>query len=191
MVAIANQGRRLDHENTLTNAAAAVFAISTSDFHDVTSGSDGGHSATKGYDEVTGLGTPQANLVAQGLLGVTAAQQTYTTIAASTATNCDRPPSPTRSTSQDPTIRSSMLIVGVAFTQTQGNNLGKHARAGGFAVRPAAGSLSASGGLATPPGIAASGGALTAAAAPRGDTGRPRRMNPMLLIQPRAAPARA
>ena len=85
LVAIANQGRVINHENTLTNAAAAVFTLSANDFHDVTSGSDGGHSAGKGYDEVTGLGTPQANLVAQGLLNVTAAQQTYTSVAASSS----------------------------------------------------------------------------------------------------------
>ncbi len=70
LVAIADQGRVKAGENTLTSAAAAVYSLPSSDFHDVTSGSNGGFSATKGYDEVTGRGTPQANLVAQGLVGV-------------------------------------------------------------------------------------------------------------------------
>ena len=74
-------------ENTLTNAAAAVYTLPTSDFHDITSGSNGQYSATKGYDEVTGLGSPVANLVAQGLVGVTAAQQTYTTATLTTTTH--------------------------------------------------------------------------------------------------------
>ena len=58
LVAIADQGRVAASENTLTNAAAAVYTLPSSDFHDITSGSNGQYSATKGYDEVTGLGSP-------------------------------------------------------------------------------------------------------------------------------------
>ncbi|HEX4146263.1 MAG TPA: S53 family peptidase [Pirellulales bacterium] len=149
LVAIANQGRVLDHENTLTNAAAAVFAIPSNDFHDVTTGNDGGHSAAKGYDEVTGLGTPQANLVAQGLLGVTAAQQTYTSVAASVKSAA----SVSVSSKVDVWAfdESSMLDVGVAFSQTQASSAASMA---GPAVSLVGGSSGAyaSGTLAVPQG---------------------------------------
>lgn len=40
-------------------------------FHDVTSGSNNGYSATAGWDPITGWGTPIANLLAQNLVQVT------------------------------------------------------------------------------------------------------------------------
>jgi hypothetical protein len=63
LIAIANQGRVLAKETTLDGPGQtlqALYAISPADFHDVTSGSNGVFSAGLGYDEVTGLGTPQA-----------------------------------------------------------------------------------------------------------------------------------
>ena len=153
LVAIANQGRVINHENTLTNAAAAVFAISANDFHDVTSGSDGGHSATKGYDEVTGLGTPQANLVAQGLLGVTAAQQTYTSIGASSGSSSSASVS-SKFDLAGIDDASSMLIVGVAFTQTQASTSANVAGAMASPIEAAVASLVTSGQVATSQGFA-------------------------------------
>ncbi len=161
LVAIANQGRAAAHQNTLTNAAAAVFTLPSGDFHDVTTGSDGGHSAGKGYDEVTGLGTPQANLVAQGLLGVTATQQTYTSVAAST------PAGSSSSAGHKFEISgfdnsTSMLIVGVAFTETQTTNATSTAGPTAAQVGSAAGIVSASGRLTAPPAVATIGAAITA-----------------------------
>ncbi len=86
-MAIADQGRAAASENTLTSAAAAVYSLPSSDFHDITSGSNGQYSATKGYDEVTGLGSPLANQVIQGLVGTTTAQQTFTTATLTTTTH--------------------------------------------------------------------------------------------------------
>ena len=40
-----------------------LYAIDAADFHDITSGSNGGYSAGPGYDMVTGLGTPVANML--------------------------------------------------------------------------------------------------------------------------------
>jgi hypothetical protein len=68
LVAIINQGRTLNGLGTLnsstnpTQTQTALYSIPSSDFHDITSGSNGGFSAGPGYDEVTGLGTPQAGL---------------------------------------------------------------------------------------------------------------------------------
>jgi hypothetical protein len=160
LVAIANQGRVLNHENTLTNAAAAVFALSSNDFHDITSGSDGGYSATKGYDEVTGLGTPQANLVAQGLLGVTAAQQTYTSIAASGSSG-----STTSATKHADLAEfddsSSLLVVGVVFTQAQGNSAASATSPAVSLVSSTTAAFSASGRLSTAPGFVSTVAAAT------------------------------
>ncbi|HEY1785366.1 MAG TPA: LEPR-XLL domain-containing protein [Pirellulales bacterium] len=151
LVAIANQGRVLNHENTLTNAAAAVFSISSNDFHDVTSGSDGGHSATKGYDEVTGLGTPQANLVAQGLLGVTAAQQTYTSITASGTSGSSSVVSQKVDLASFDDA-SSLLAAGVVFTQNQVSTVTGTTGQAALLVSSSAGALAASGRTSTPQG---------------------------------------
>jgi subtilase family serine protease len=74
LVAIVNQGRRLASEGTLSNMPADVYSLSPSDFHDVTSGNNG-TLAGPGYDTVTGLGSPRANLVAKDLVGMSTALQ--------------------------------------------------------------------------------------------------------------------
>ncbi len=76
LVALADQGRALAGEGTLfldgpTQTLSAIYQLPASDFHDVTSGSNGGYSAGAGYDLVTGRGSPLANLVVAGLVGGT------------------------------------------------------------------------------------------------------------------------
>ena len=67
LVAIANQGRSLLGESSLNGAAQTplptLYQLPSSDFHDVTTGSNGTYSAGTGYDLVTGLGSPIANLL--------------------------------------------------------------------------------------------------------------------------------
>ncbi len=46
-----------------------LYRLPASDFHDVTSGNNGGYSAGLGYDLVTGRGSPVANLIVAGLIG--------------------------------------------------------------------------------------------------------------------------
>lgn len=67
IVAIADQGRVAAGESTLNGAQSAIYSLPASDFHDITSGSNGGYSATVGYDEVTGRGTPIGSSVIAGL----------------------------------------------------------------------------------------------------------------------------
>ncbi|HVX86796.1 MAG TPA: S53 family peptidase [Phycisphaerae bacterium] len=76
LVAIANQGRAMLGKGTLdgaTQTLPAIDALPQVDFHDITLGSTGslffGLSATPGYDDLTGRGTPVANRVIIGLLG--------------------------------------------------------------------------------------------------------------------------
>jgi subtilase family serine protease len=69
LTAIADQGRALQGKSSLANIQADVYALPTSDFHDITTGSNGAFSAKAGYDLVTGIGSPIANLVVGGLLG--------------------------------------------------------------------------------------------------------------------------
>ena len=44
-----------------TQTLPLLYGMKAADFHDITSGSNGGFSAHAGYDEVTGIGTPVAN----------------------------------------------------------------------------------------------------------------------------------
>jgi hypothetical protein len=50
----------------LGSGQAALYALPSSDFHDITTGSNG-FNAKPGYDEATGLGTPQVNLIVHDL----------------------------------------------------------------------------------------------------------------------------
>jgi subtilisin-like proprotein convertase family protein len=74
LIAVVNQGRALANLPSLdgpTQTLPAIYALPQSDFHDITSGSNGdGQSAGPGYDLVTGIGTPIANLLVPNLAGV-------------------------------------------------------------------------------------------------------------------------
>jgi hypothetical protein len=77
LVAIANQGRALQGQSSLNGATQTLptlYSLPSSDFHDVTTGSNGTYSATAGYDLVTGLGTPIANLLVPALAGFNSTQ---------------------------------------------------------------------------------------------------------------------
>jgi subtilase family serine protease len=67
LIAIADQGRALAGKSSLANAQDAIYSLPSSDFHDITSGSNG-LSATTGYDLASGRGSPIANLVVSGLV---------------------------------------------------------------------------------------------------------------------------
>ncbi len=66
LIAVADQGRLAlggTDLNGATQTLPDLYSLPATDFHDVTSGSNGGFSAGPGYDEVTGIGTPIANLL--------------------------------------------------------------------------------------------------------------------------------
>ena len=74
LIAIADQARAQAGLPSLDGASQVLprlYSLPAGDFHDVTSGSNGSFSAGVGYDEVTGLGTPVANLLVPALAGVT------------------------------------------------------------------------------------------------------------------------
>lgn len=76
IIAIADQGRVAAGESTLNGAQGALYSLPSSDFHDVTSGSNGGYQATAGYDEVTGRGTPIGSVIVAGLEAYTQSTST-------------------------------------------------------------------------------------------------------------------
>jgi hypothetical protein len=75
LIAIADQGRILDGLSPLsgnTQTLPDIYAMPASNFHDITSGTSTGnphYTAGPGYDLVTGIGTPVANLVVNDLVG--------------------------------------------------------------------------------------------------------------------------
>jgi subtilase family serine protease len=88
LVAIADQGRaQLGSTAGGTSAALdgfndtlpALYSMSSSDFHDVTTGANNVASAKVGYDQVTGLGSPKAALVISDLLKVVSKSPTQGT----------------------------------------------------------------------------------------------------------------
>lgn len=72
LFAIVDQGRMASGSTSLdgsTQTLPMLYQLSASAFHDVTTGSNGGYRAGVGYDEVTGLGSPVANVLAADLVG--------------------------------------------------------------------------------------------------------------------------
>ena len=73
LLALVDQGRVAAGESTLssnggTEAQQALYGLSAADFNSITSGTNGGYTAAAGYNMVTGLGTPVANLLVPDLI---------------------------------------------------------------------------------------------------------------------------
>jgi subtilase family serine protease len=68
LVAVADQGRARLGKGSLANAQAALYSLPRTDFHDITSGSNGVDLAKVGYDLASGLGSPRANLLIPALV---------------------------------------------------------------------------------------------------------------------------
>ena len=82
LVALANQGRAATRESTLnssgpTDTQSALYSLPQSDYNVVASGSNG-YSASTGYNLVTGLGTPVANLLVADLVDYQGPGTAYT-----------------------------------------------------------------------------------------------------------------
>jgi hypothetical protein len=92
LFAIADQGRALGGQAALAGGQTALYNLPSSDFHDVTSGTNG-YSAKAGYDLVTGRGSPVANAVVRDLV----ANATSTSTAPTTPAPAPTPPAPSPS----------------------------------------------------------------------------------------------
>jgi subtilase family serine protease len=68
LIAIADQGRTLAGKAPLANAQSVLYSLPLSDFHDITTGGSKGIQAAAGYDLVSGLGSPIANLLIRDLV---------------------------------------------------------------------------------------------------------------------------
>ena len=82
LIAIANQGRAIEEVGSLdgpSETLPAIYYAPSTDFTDITSGSNGGFSAGPGYDEVTGRGTPIADKLIPDLVAFGAASQLVVT----------------------------------------------------------------------------------------------------------------
>jgi subtilase family serine protease len=69
LIALADQGRALLGKGSLANGQALIYNLPASDFHDITTGSNG-FAASPGYDLATGRGTPNARLLVQHLVSM-------------------------------------------------------------------------------------------------------------------------
>ncbi len=88
LIAIADQGLATGGKGSLTTTQALtdLYSLPSSDYNDITTGSNG-YDATTGYDLVTGLGTPRSNYVVAGLLAANGvSENAATSTASATAT---------------------------------------------------------------------------------------------------------
>jgi len=84
VIALINQGRVAQGGTTLdgpSQTLPGLYAIPGTDFHDITTGGNGTYNAGPGYDEVTGRGTPIANLLIPDMVGYDNVNQPSLTIA--------------------------------------------------------------------------------------------------------------
>jgi hypothetical protein len=91
LIAITDQGLAAAGKSTLSSiqTLTQLYRLPSSDFHDISTGANG-YSATTGYDLVTGLGSPKANLLVASLLsanGVASGPVAATSTVVSTATS--------------------------------------------------------------------------------------------------------
>ena len=88
LVAITDQGLATTGQGTLSTSEllTELYSLPSTDFNDVTGGSNG-YSATAGYDLVTGLGTPKANLLVAGLVGDTGSSTSSTSSSSSSSSS--------------------------------------------------------------------------------------------------------
>jgi subtilase family serine protease len=103
LIAITDQARALRGLGSLTGSAAltGIYSLPAADFHDVTSGSNG-YSAAKGYDLVTGRGSPLAAALIGGLTTPSTTLQTSAQLAGTATTT----PAPASTGSQNIMQRS-------------------------------------------------------------------------------------
>jgi subtilase family serine protease len=75
LIALADQGRANVGRGSLANAQAAIYGLPVSDFHDVSTGSNG-FAAQRGYDLATGRGSPVADRLIADLIRATSSSVT-------------------------------------------------------------------------------------------------------------------
>jgi hypothetical protein len=107
LFAIVNQGRALAGLAPLdgrSQTLPALYGLPSGDFIDITYGLTGlyNHSATVGYDLVTGRGSPYANLMVQGLIGAAGAASSSTFVAQQPAGKQAAKPSTPAATGSQP-----------------------------------------------------------------------------------------
>ncbi len=75
LIAITDQGLAINGAGSLASAQSSLYQLPSSDFNAITSGSNAYNTAGPGYNLVTGLGTPKANLLVPGLVTLNSASQ--------------------------------------------------------------------------------------------------------------------
>ncbi|WP_052639905.1 S53 family peptidase [Zavarzinella formosa] len=79
LLALVNQQRADNGLAAISNVTDAIYKLPSTDFHDITTGYNG-YSAGPGYDHVTGLGSPIANLLVNDLANGTTGTTTTTPV---------------------------------------------------------------------------------------------------------------
>jgi hypothetical protein len=95
LIALADQGRAISGLGSLSNAQSTLYTLPASDFHGITSGSNG-NATTAGYDLVTGRGSPVVTSIVQALSGESTSTASAASVTATTTTHSPASkPSPT------------------------------------------------------------------------------------------------
>jgi hypothetical protein len=123
LIAITDQGLALNGVGSLANAQSSIYQLSSSNFNDITTGSNGEYKAGPGYGLVTGLGTPIANQLVPNLVNLNLPATTLPTGSGSGTTGSSRVfggkvPIDPSFTIQTPTLNGTGIDSSTASTST-------------------------------------------------------------------------
>jgi hypothetical protein len=93
IITLADQARGLQGHGPLANAQALIYSLPASDFHDVTSGSNG-FAAGPGYDLASGRGSPFADRIIADLINATDPTASSTTTSSNSTSTTSSAPAP-------------------------------------------------------------------------------------------------
>jgi hypothetical protein len=167
LLAIADQGLAIGGKGPLstTQALAELYSLPSADFNDITTGFNG-YVATTGYDLVTGLGSPKANLLVAGLLAANGISESSalaaatSTAATSTATNtASSPPAAVshhhvRHVHHARVHRADLPSSQISGTSSSGSSTSPASSSSTSTSSDASGGSTASGGTNNTPGVA-------------------------------------
>ena len=129
LVAIADQGLATAGKLTLSNTQVEtdLYSLPSSDFHNITTGFNG-YYATSGYNLVTGLGTPIANLLIPGIVADGVAEGSAAThVTAPTPTSPSAIPKIATGSISGSSSIPGLLSTGLAGSTTSSGTFGSQA----------------------------------------------------------------
>ena len=132
LVSIINQGRTINSQPVYDgmSLATALYQLPSGDYHDIVAGNNG-FAAGAGYDLVTGIGSPRANLLVNDLIGAPQPPQSPTNLDLSTSSDSGNSNSDNITNDSTPTFTGNALPGTTIKLYADANQVGTATTSGG------------------------------------------------------------